>query len=152
MKNKKIIIFTIFIIVAVLSTIQPVFNLKIEEFKCKQATLTYMNEKNEKNKNVQYGYKNSSLAVNRERIEMILGEGYKYIAVKDGDCFAVIRHYDPNVDEYTYHIRSITREKHFAPNLFESDLDPSLRKSEESRKILQNDHEIFVENYNKFFK
>ncbi len=154
MKNKKAILFISVISVIGLTLFynQNFFGHKLEELKCKQNTQIYFDEQNERNSGSNYGYKNYSFAANSKRIMSVLGENYKHVAVKGGDCFAIIRYYDSNVDQYAYHIYSVSIEKNFMPRLFENDYDPKFYSTLEDRNILETHHQVFIENYNKFFK
>lgn len=65
-----------------------------------------------------------SYADNTSALIAMLGDGYKHIAYADGNCYAVVKNYNPLIHEYRYSILNIDLEK-LDPVLLDHDLQGS---------------------------
>ena len=62
-----------------------------------------------------------SFAENDSALTLILGNGYRFVSSKDNNCYAVVKNYNPRINEYRYSILNIDTEE-LNPVLLDHDL------------------------------
>ena len=123
---------------------------KYKEWQCSREAQEFFDTQNEIGKTNLEANQNYSFAKNKPRLSKLLGDDYKYVAIKEGDCFFIMRFYekDFNNNQYVYQIYSSTHQEGFIPKLGENDYNP------DTLKMLNVDvlNELFLGNYKEFFE